>query len=284
MKRCIFYIILIFCLISCNRNGVNTKNKLIARAYDKNLYLEDVLAKIPHYTTGQDSVIFIRNYIDKWVKDQCMLKKAELNIDENKISIDQDIENYRTKMYIFHYQQQYLKIELDTIVDDNEINEYHNSYLKDYKLTHNIVKAIYIKLPKSSGEKENIRRLYISNKESDINQLEELCKRENATYNNFNNNWISFNKILSIVPPARISNKERFLSRETTIEESDSLFYYFVNLNDFRIYDDDAPVSYLKQRIIDLIINKRKKRLLQQNQNDIYDKALRQNMIELFYN
>lgn len=283
MQRISIYIVIVIILLSCNNIGNGLKKHVIARVYDKELYLEDIIDEIPEYYSARDSLILLRNYANKWVKDQLFLNKAEQNLGDKKLKLEQEIEKYRTQLMIYHYQQEIIRQELDTLVEDNEIGEYFNKYLQDFRLTQNIVVALYIKVPRSSSEVQTIRSLYKTDKDSELVQLRKLCNEEDAFFDNFNNNWIAFNKILSVTP-ARISNKDRFLKNNNSIEESDSLYFHFVNIYDYKLYDTEAPISFVKERITDLILNKRKIKYLQRLENDLYDNAVRSNVIEILVN
>ncbi len=280
MKRISIYISIVIILLSCNNIGNGLKKHVIARVYDKELYLEDILDQIPEYHSSEDSLLILRNYANRWVKDQLFLNKANQNLGDIKQNIEWEIEKYRTRLMVYHYQQEIIMQELDTLVENSEIEDYFNKYLQDFRLTQNIVKALYIKVPRSSDKIATIRTLYRSGKDSEIVQLKKLCNEEDAIFDNFNNNWIAFNKILSVTP-ARISNKERYLNTNKSIEESDSLYFHFVNIIDYKLYDTEAPIAFVKEKITDLILNKRKIRYLQRMENDLYNDGIRSNVIEI---
>jgi len=280
MKKAISYTILFFILISCSNVSNGLKKKVIARVSDKRLYINDFVDLIPKNISSGDSIVFIRNYADKWVKDQLLLIKAKQNLGEKQNNLKRQIERNKTRLYIYHYQQDYIKQEMDSIVSEEEIEDYFNEYLKDFRLSQNIVKALYIKVPRESKDIQQIKLLYKTDINSDLDRLKQLCNKENTVYEDFQNSWQDFIKILSITP-SRISNKERFLRTNSTIEESDSLYFYFVHIKEYKLFNAEAPIDFIKERIIDIILNKRKIRLLEVLENNLYDQAIRTNEVEI---
>ncbi|MFC2096962.1 hypothetical protein ACFLSI_01380 [Bacteroidota bacterium] len=282
MRKVFLYIIVsILVLLSCDKVSNGVKKNIIASVLNKNLYYEDIKDLIPQYNSSSDSLVFVKKYIDKWVMDQLLLNKARVNLSQDIISIQKKIDDYRTKIMILHYQQQLIKQELDSIVSDSEIEEYYETYLTDFKLTQNIVKVVYIQIPLSSNESDNVKRLIRSDDSLNQNQLKNIIIQEKGIYNNFNNNWVRFSKLLSSTP-IQIPNKERFLRTDNYNEKEDSNNLYCFSVKDYRIARDSAPVSFLRNRIIDLIINKRKIAIIQNNKDDIYNRAIIQNQIEIF--
>ena len=56
------------------------------------------------------------NYIDKWVRNQLLLEKAVLNLDQDRHEIRKQLEEYRTFLLINKYQQELILQKLDTII------------------------------------------------------------------------------------------------------------------------------------------------------------------------
>ena len=56
---------------------------LVAKAFDRNLYDKDLKNIIPKGASYQDSITIIRGYINNWLRQQVVLKKAEDNLTSN---------------------------------------------------------------------------------------------------------------------------------------------------------------------------------------------------------
>ena len=64
------------------------------------------LNSIQNGVNEADSSALIQNYINKWAKRRLLLQKAEENLSpELKTVIEQEIEETRTNLVIYQYQQ-----------------------------------------------------------------------------------------------------------------------------------------------------------------------------------
>ena len=79
----IYWIAFLF-LLSCTSLDTRNKEKSLAKVYEKDLYLSDVRDIFPSGISGQDSLLILQNYVDKWIKKQLILQKAELNLTEGQ--------------------------------------------------------------------------------------------------------------------------------------------------------------------------------------------------------
>ena len=101
-----FFIAMLF-LSSCQTlmNG-DQDDKVIAQAAGEKLTKSNLEMALPTNMKQIDSISFAQNYIEKWVKNKLLLEKAELNLDrETQKSIEILIDNYRTSLFLFKYQQ-----------------------------------------------------------------------------------------------------------------------------------------------------------------------------------
>ncbi len=159
-----------FILLSC----VDTKNKPrpIARFYDKYLYSNDISNLFLNGVSKEDSVLITKAYIDKWIQTQLLLRLAEQNLTDLQKNVARQLEDYRTSLLIFKYEQEYINQKMDTVVHYNELETYYENNKDNFILDETIVKALYIKLRKEAPQIQRIRELYQSTKDEDIKQLD----------------------------------------------------------------------------------------------------------------
>ena len=126
----------------CKRHG--TKDNIpLAKVGNTYLYQTDLEGLIPRGTRANDSILISRSYINKWVQTQLLLQEAQNNLPPDKLDFGKQLEEYRNSLIIYHYETEYVKQHLDTVISDNDINEYYQGHLKDFQLKQNIVKVIY---------------------------------------------------------------------------------------------------------------------------------------------
>ena len=273
--RCLSIFVLIL-LISCNKTSNENNEITLAKVHDKYLYESDIKSLFANNVSKDDSVTIARNYINDWIKKQLMLQKAEINLTEESKDIEKQIEDYRSSLLIFKYKQELIKQKMDTIVTDEEIENYYNEYSANFVLNHNIVKALYLQISKEAPEIDKIKRWYKSSDSEDLSRLEDYCYQYATKFDDFDNAWIPFNNLL-IEIPVNIDDQERYLRYNKYIEPEDDLFYYFVKINEYSLKSTVQPLEYARLKIKSIILNKRKFTFIDELENTIYNDALNHN-------
>lgn len=276
MKYLIYLTLIAVSLLGCKEEKDTPNKKPIAKIHDKNLYLSDVEDVIPDNKSAEDSTMIAENYIQNWIKKQLLLKKAENNLSEKNKDIQKQIEEYRSSLLIYRYQQQLINQKLDTTVSEEEVQKYYEDNTSNFTLDKNLVKVLYVELPKNSPNISSVKNWMKSENENDISKLKDYCYQYAKKYDDFDNEWIEFNRLITKIP-IEINNPQRFLKYNKNIEEKDSLFHYFIKINNYKLKGTPAPVSYVKDKIKSVILNKRKHKLLEKLEKDLYNEALNRN-------
>jgi hypothetical protein len=277
-------ILLVFSIafFSCNKSEKEKGKTPVARVFDKYLYKEDLKDIVPAGLSPEDSSGRVRNYIDMWVKKQAMMKTAELNLAEEQKDVSQELEDYRMTLLISRYKQIFMEQNLDTIITEQQIEDYYNAHPEVFKITQPAVIALYIKVLKTSPNIDVIKRKYRSSRERDIEELKNLCIESAAEYDDFNNEWIYF-KDLIVNIPVRIDNQEKFLKTNKYIEAEDNNYFYFVAIKNYRLKGATAPVKFVRGQISVGILNERKEKIIRELENNIYNNMLDNKEIEIIY-
>ena len=268
-------------LASCSAFHQGKKGQKIAKVGDKYLYEDDLKDVLKQGMSPTDSLHIRKSFIDSWVRKQLMLEKAEMNLTDEEKNVENQLEDYRTSLLIFKYEQQLLQQKLDTVIRQDEIQKYYDDNNRNFILNSPIVRALYIKLPASAPYLDKVRRWYRSDDESDINELESYCYQYAIKYDFFNDHWIYFNTILSEVPKD-VPDKERFLKYNPYFEASDSLFHYFVHIRDYQLAGSVSPLPFVEDDIKSILLNKRKINFVKEMENKIYVDALDKKKFEIY--
>jgi len=271
--------ILIFVLLviaGCKSKDNEINKTPLAKVSDKYLYDVDIKELFTSNLSQEDSVTIAKNFINEWVKKQLLLKKAELNLTEENNDIEKQIEDYRSSLLIFKYKQELINQKLDTVVTDQEIENYYNEYSANFVLNHNIVKVLFLMISKEAPEIDKVKRWYKSNNEENLSRLEDYCYQYATKFDDFNNDWIPFNNLL-LELPINIDDQERYLRYNKYVETEDPLYYYFVKINEHSLKSTIQPLEYAKLKIKSIILNKRKFTFIEELENTVYNDALNHN-------
>lgn len=279
-KAISFVFIITLFIVSCAKKPVE-KQFPVAKVYDKYLYLSDIKHIFPEKVTQQDSINIATAYINTWVKTQLILRQATNNLTPEQKDITQQLESYGASLLIFKYEDQMVKQKVDTVVTEKQIEEYYNQNSSNFILEENLVKALYLKIPISAPDIEGLKKWYKSDKTEDLNKLDSYCYNYAAKYDFFKDSWISFTQLQHDLPQ-KIDNHDEFLKNNSYVEQQDTSFYYFVNIKDKSFKGSLAPLVYVKTKIFDIIMNKRKISYLNDLETNIFNEAQDHKNFEIY--
>jgi hypothetical protein len=282
MNKPVIIFLVIILLAGCKNKNKTADRIRLAEVGNEILYYDEVPHLIKHGINDSDSAAIIKNYITSWAKRRLLFQKAEENLSpELKTVIEQQIEDTRTNLVIYHYQQQMILEKMDTVLTESGLENYYNANEKSFILSSNIVKALFIKLPVETPELSKIRALARSNNQKDLQQLETLCFQLAEKFDDFNEDWVPMDK-LSVELQQDISNEETFLKKNSFFETKDSSSVYFVAIRDYRLRSSVAPYEYIKNDIKRIIWNTRRLEFIKSLENGIYNDALNANRFKIY--
>lgn len=269
-------------LAGCSDKKSQESRIAVARAGDRVLYYDQIPDIIQPGMSKTDSTAAIKSYIRSWARKELLCVKAEQNMTtEYKNEVTRQLDEMRDNLLIHQYQQQMIIQKMDTSVSDSERQEYYVSNMSTFTLTTNIVKALFIKIPVTAPDVDKARRWYKSSGSEDLRQLEKYCYQFAVQYDDFNEEWITFNQLLMLVP-LECEDQEAWLAANDNEELKDSNFYYFISIRDYKLRRTIAPYEYITDQVKTIILNNRRNDFLQKLEDGIYNEAVRENTLKIY--
>ncbi|MFY9310456.1 MAG: peptidyl-prolyl cis-trans isomerase [Bacteroidia bacterium] len=278
----LFFLFIVTSIVSCSsKNSENENRKAIARVNDTYLYQDDIQNIVPKGTSAKDSIELVKKFIDNWVRETLVIQKAEDNLDEAQKNVEKQLAAYRNSLITYTYEKELVKQKLDTTVTNEEIEQYYNNNKSNFELKDNIIKVIYVKVNKKAPGINKLEKWYKSDNEKDKQQLTDYCHQFAENFYLDENSWLLFDDLLKEIP-IQTYNKELFLQNNRLVEVNDSLYNYYLNIKGFKIRNSISPLSFEKDNIKNIILNKRKLQLVTKMKEDIYNDALNSKDIEIY--
>jgi hypothetical protein len=275
-----FHIVLLATLLTACDLFVDT-GEPVAKVANKVLTVEELSKNVPDYLDATDSALWADDYIKKWVQRELLLLKAEENLKGNEKDVKQELEEYRNSLIVFRYKNELIRQKMDTTVKESDIRKYYNEHLESFILNRNIVKAIYIKVPRQVSSPDDLKQLCSSNDPEKQARLNQYCLSYAKAYDRFNDQWVAADQVMKYTP-AVIPDQQHFWEKNRFIESTDMDFYYLVCIRDFRLAGQDSPLEYVQGDIKNIILNKQKLDFLKQIEKDIYQEGLDNKKVKLF--
>ena len=279
MNKSIFLLLIV--LTSCTSFFKKKSERVLARVHDEYLYESDLAGVITPGMLPKDSLVITRSYIENWIRQKLVIHQAEKNLTEAQMDFTTQLESYKNSLIIYAYENALVRQKLDTLITDDEIQNYYDGNQQNFLLKDNIIQIQYVKLPRTSKNIRQFKNLLGSNNPDDKNRLADLCEKQASDYFLDDQNWLLFSDLLKQIP-VKTYNQEDFLKNNRELEYQDSLFTYLVRFRDFKIKESISPLSFEKQRIRDIILNKRKIELINRMQEDIYANAQKKDIFEIY--
>jgi hypothetical protein len=269
-------------LTACNRSGGD--GAVAARVGERELTWDDIRGVIPDDAAPEDSMELARRFIENWIREEVVLSEAEGNLPEEKQEFAQLIENYRKSLITYAYEQEWVRQKLDTVVTPEEIERYYSENLQNFQLRDYIVKVKFCAVSTELEPRrlKNIRKLFSSRDTADITPWIQACVENAASYYFDEDKWLLWDDFLRQIP-IRVDDREAFLrsSRDVEFEKDNNL--YLIRITDYQISGSQSPLSFERENIRNMIINRRKIELLTRMREDLYNRALARRQIETFY-
>ncbi|MBO7497156.1 MAG: hypothetical protein J6T98_11430 [Salinivirgaceae bacterium] len=251
-----------------------TEDVILAKTSSAVLTLRQVDKIMPDNLKDVDSVQFVQSYVDKWIHNQLMLEKAIANIDdEGYESVENMVNDYRTALLVYKYQQLYIEQNLDTLVLDSQIADHYEKYGNNFLLDSCAVKAVIVQIPKSLPDGNQIRTLMRSSRPDDFVKLEEYCYK-NARNFDAGLDWRYLTDAVRQLPRGAVPNPIAVAKNGRFIEAQDSLYNYFFMVKEFLDVNEQAPLVFARDKIREILLNHQKNDLIRNLEIKIYVDAV----------
>ncbi|MEI6677585.1 MAG: hypothetical protein WCL21_03195 [Mariniphaga sp.] len=282
MRRDFYFIVFMLSVLSgCSYfSKSSSADVVIARVGNKTLYRKELASAFPRGITKSDSVNQAKDYIQRWVKQELMLKTAEENLADDQKDVQRELDEYRTSLIIHRYQQQLVSQKLDTVITEDGIRQFYNLHPEKFILDQNIVKAIYIEVPKNLAKPDQLKKWMNASDDRSRTELEKFGFQYATKFDYFNEQWIDFTQIRSRMPVS-FASPESTLRKNSLIEASDDNKYYLAVIKDYLLAGDKAPFEFVKDRITNLILNNRKLEFIEELQKNVYQKGKSANQFKI---
>lgn len=280
----IFIVIIIALTVtSCFIKSDNeTKGNPLARAGERFLYFDDVREIIPKNLSRNDSLAFLKNFINKWIKKQVTFEKAELTLSEKQKDVSRQLDEYRRVILMNKFEQNIIARDLDTTITAEEIDAFYEKNKNDLKLKENIIKPLFVRVPKNAPNLANVKIWYKSERDDDIDKLVKFTFKNKGDFFYDENEWYIFRDFIKKLPLDIGSSEESFLKSNRFIEFKDSLDLYYLNIKDYKLNGEIPPPEYIKGQIKSVILNKRKMSLIRDIEIRLFNEALEEKHAEIY--
>ena len=269
------------CTMSDNDDNKQYDEDVIAAVDGVELRIADVMRDMPEGITGTDSATFVRMYVDNWVLNRLKMKRAEEVLTSSE-DIERLVEGYRQSLMMRQLDQYYIDKMLDVEITDKQISAYYRAHSAAFKLDHNVVQGVVVKVPKTF---RNITTLTTAIKNSakaeDWAELEALAEKHSLSVTNMTAQWVSYSDFLSNLPTERSRTYNDLISKSTVQQMSsdDALFYFIIT--DRALKGELAPIASVESDIRRRLYAERRDEVVKEYEAELKRKSVEEGRIML---
>jgi len=276
---------LLVCLVligfSCSEDiQTNNGNFLLARVYNKSLYIKDLEGMFPPGTSAYDSSLITNAYTQRWVRDAVLLYEAENNLPKD-LNIDRLVRDYRSSLVRNNYEQVLLEQLMETEISKEELANFYDKNKIQYQLDNPIVKVNVVVVPKIISVRDSLKYLWKNATDDNLARLKNICEEYELAHILDGSKWNEWEN-LAIYLPRNISFEE-FSRKGKDFSIQDGEFDVWVKILDSKKPQEIPPIEYVEEQLKRMLLLSRKTKLLEEKKEDMFDIAKRKGQIEIFY-
>ena len=274
----------IFFLQACKQDGVNNDNSLVlVKVNNNSLRFNEIDTATLSRLNGADSIEFILQQEDAWINEQVLLKRAEESLSEQEMNLDKELKEYKNNLLLYAFRERLVLDQLDTVVTQEEIEEYYNNNKSNFELKRNIAKILFVKVTKENFISD-IQVWMEDGSASSLASLKSFCELKAENYFISDSLWLYFNDVWKEIPISKTYNRERFMNSNKFLIFEESPYTYLLKMNDFRIKNSLSPLEFEKGKIREIILNKRKIILIKKREKEIIEAAYKNGEVDILRN
>lgn len=266
-------------MISCKNTSVADED-VVARVYDDVLLRSELAAKIPYGQSPADSTRIADQIIKNWIHDKAVLNFAERNLTESQKDFSKQLKDYRSSLVTYAYERELINQKLDTTISDEEVKQYYESNIDNFKLKSYIVKLRFVKISADAPKQNKLERWFQSDDANDLEKLYEYCQKYAENFYFEENTWLYLQDVLKEVP-INETDWDNFLRNTSYYRFESGSFQYLVRFFDYKLKDDRSPLALERGKISDLILNRRKVELINQMREDVVNESYANKKIQV---
>lgn len=249
------------------------KEEVVARAFDKVLPWNELRQVVPIDASPEDSAMMAQAYIQAWLRQQVLLHKAEGSMAVDDQDMQKRLQDYRNSLVIFAYEQALVDQKLDTAVTDAELEALFEQERDNFTLKDNILRVRWFKVRES--DKRTLKKLeehFLSGDPARMREVEVWLAARNIPIVDRSRTWSVLGELRAELPIWPDAPSPADL-REGRLVRRDAEGAFFVDILELRRKDSVSPLSMVKNDIRAILLNQRKRLLLERMREDIYQEA-----------
>lgn len=276
-----FGLCLIGLLVACRNEpkpDTAKEDVLLVTVHNKHLYKSELDGMVPMEATPQDSAMIANAFIEKWIRESLLMHEAEKNI-PNDLNIDDLVRDYRASLIRHNYEQILVELLLDSIVTTPQITAYYEENKEQFRLDAPIIQCVFVEIPLNSPDFANAEKWWTDYLNGKPEAFKQYTETQASNYLMVDSTWYRESQIQALLPKQQ---QQQSLTKNREIKTRDDQFQYYLKVFDRLAGNNIAPMGFVKDQIVRVILHQRKIKLLDDKREEIYEREINRNTIKVY--
>ncbi len=265
---------LVFTVAGCRRfpNPFDGET-VLARAGKETLRKMDLEQVLPANLTGADSVKWVENYVDRWVRDNLKLQEAAMIFGDNAAD-EELVRAYRNSLITSRLEQYFIEqTVVDSLYTERDLHDFYDEHRGEFVLDRNIVKGRVVAFPSNFRQKTRLKELFASWDE-DAREETLAMAQKNAFSLREVNDWMEYSGFLALLPTRRNETYDGNLTIAGVQEMTDGDTTYWFVIDEKRTAGETTPYELVSDIVRQSVATRRRAEIIKASVDSIYQAAL----------
>ena len=266
----------------CKQLQLGQEDLVLARVGNEYLYASDLPVLPQGKKTAQDSILWARDYVNRWGRQQLLYQQARVNLsDEQQLALENTIQDYRTELFANTYKDVLINKEVSKTVTDSSLQAYYNQNKTNFRLQSPLIQFRSIRLMQTHPDFEQIRSHFISYLPMDQKYLDSLHYQ--FDYSQLNDSvWFEFSPRVMKDSLVYDQLREQLSKKSQFFEFKDSVHVSLNYILQHKSIGEYAPYLYLKPTIENIRNNQQRVRQQKAFELQFLQDALKNKTFEIY--
>ena len=257
--------------------------RVLARAGKLTLRQMDLEAVFPTGLAGADSVNWVENYVDRWVRDNLKLQEAT-TLFAGDAADEALVEAYRNSLVTRRLEQHFIEhFAGDSLYTERDLTEYYETHKADFVLDRSIVKGRVVAFPTSFRQKARLKQLFASWNDDAREEASAMAQKNAFTLREVND-WMEYSAFLALLPTRRNETYDDRLPVTGVQEMPDGATTYWFVITEKRTAGETEPYEMVSEIVRHSVATRRRAEIVKACEDSLYRIALLENKAVIHIN
>lgn len=263
-------------LISCTSDNSRQsldQDPIIAAVESRELLTSTVAQALHSYASHEDSMALSTAYVDKWVRDQLMMREALQRYAADE-EVNRLVDDYKGRLLMHHLESAVVEERFDTIITGDELVQYYEEVKTQFKLNEPIVRCSYVKFDRATKSLSEFYNDWKANKEHAVRTFAAAYGEDVAMDTSI---W----RPMSELKGWYSGFSERVVMQKRPQRQLDTRSQYYLKVADVIDKGEFSPLAYIRPQLERMLLHQRRQMIIDQYKQELYDQALRRGVLKL---